>query len=64
MVLYCTEGCFEADFFGFLPRFFSLLAFQEAANRKFDLRAPAGGEQVKFPRFAASRKANKLKNRG
>ena len=55
---------FGEDFFDFLVRFFSCLDFQEAGNRKFELRDPVGVKQFNLPRLPASRKAKQLKNRG
>ena len=54
---------FGEDFFDFLVRFFSCLDFQEAGNRKFELRDPVGVKQFNLPRLPASRKAKQLKNR-
>ena len=55
---------FGEDFFDFLVRFFSCFDFQEAGNRKFELRDPVGVKQFNLPRLPASRKAKQLKNRG
>ena len=51
-------------FLNFLVRFLSFLGLQEAETRKFELQAPAGGEQFNLPRFTASSRPRKVKNRG
>ena len=55
---------FLVTFLNFLVRFLSFLGLQEAETRKFELQAPAGGEQFNLPRFTASSRPRKVKNRG
>ena len=55
---------FGQDTFHFLVRFLTFLGLQEAETRKFELQAPAGGEQFNLPRFTASSRPRKVKNRG
>ena len=55
---------FLVTFLNFLVRFLSFLGLQEAETRKFELQAPAGGEQFNLPRFPASSRPRTLKNRG
>ena len=55
---------FLVTFLNFLVRFLSFLGLQEAETRKFELQAPAGGEQFNLPRFPASNRPRTLKNRG
>ena len=64
MVLSWSERYFQVTFLSFLARFLSFLGLQEAETRKFELQAPAGGEQFNLPRFPASSRPRKLKNRG
>ena len=62
MVFSWSERYFQV--LNFLARFLSFLGLQEAETRKFELQAPAGGEQFNLPRFPASSRPRKLKNRG
>ena len=64
MVLSWSERYFQVTFLNFLARFLSFLGLQEAETRKFELQAPAGGEQFNLPRFPASSRPRKVKNRG
>ena len=62
IILVCL--LFLVTFLNFLVRFLSFLGLQEAETRKFELQAPAGGEQFNLPRFPASSRPRKVKNRG
>ena len=64
MVFSWSERYFQVTFLNFLARFLSFLGLQEAETRKFELQAPAGGEQFNLPRFTASSRPRKVKNRG